>query len=76
MGCSPRGRKESGTAERLTLTYLLTYNILSGLWGKRWRGCHWEEVLDGVIRESECGFCSQATWFECSATDYILCDLG
>ena len=23
MGCSPRGRKESGTAERLTLTYLL-----------------------------------------------------
>ena len=25
MGCSPWGCKESGTTERLTLTYLLTY---------------------------------------------------
>ena len=25
VGCSPRGCKESGMTERLTLTYLLTY---------------------------------------------------
>ena len=29
MGCSPRGRKESGTTERLTLTYLSAFPIRS-----------------------------------------------